>query len=49
MCCEDCFKYKKCKENNLLKDDCCAECPDYYDCVGIMDLDREVEEDNFKP
>ena len=49
MCCEDCPEYKKCEENNLLKDDCCPECPDYYDCAGMLDSDREGEEDNFKP
>jgi len=47
MCCEDCSKYKTCEENNLLKDDCCLECPHYYECASMMNSDSEGLEDNF--
>lgn len=43
MCCEDCFRYEVCEEDDLLKDDCCPTCPEYYNCMGV----DEIEDDSF--
>lgn len=40
MCCEDCPKYEKCYDDNLLKENCCPKCPEYNDCVGSDDKEN---------
>ena len=41
MCCETCFKYKKCEKYNNLKDMCCSKCLEYSECEEIDDCERD--------
>lgn len=46
MCCEACFKYERCERNKMLRDNCCNKCPDYSDCVGIYEDNKNSYEGN---
>ncbi|MBL7198282.1 MAG: hypothetical protein ISS47_09310 [Candidatus Omnitrophica bacterium] len=47
MCCEACPKYKKCEENNRLKDNCSSKCPGYYDCKDMDTGKRDNDDEDY--
>jgi len=41
MCCEECPRYDKCAEDDLLKEQCCNRCPEYSSCMGVEEADTD--------